>query len=105
MTYYQKAWHGSGARFDRFDLGYLFSGEGEIAHGWGLYFAKNKKTAQKYKKAMEEKGIAPTLYKAEIPENKELLDEQKLFRDQDQIVQEALANAIGALPDKEKRIF
>lgn len=32
---------------------------------------------------MEEKGIAPTLYKAEIPENKELLDEQKLFRDQD----------------------
>lgn len=26
MTYYQKAWHGSGARFDRFDLGYLFSG-------------------------------------------------------------------------------
>lgn len=105
MTYYQKAWHGSGARFDRFDLGYLFSGEGQIAHGWGLYFAKNTTTAQKYKKAMEEKGIAPTLYKAEIPENKELLDEQKLFRDQDQIVQEALANAIGALPDKEKRIF
>lgn len=54
---------------------------------------------------MEEKGIAPTLYKAEIPENKELLDEQKLFRDQDRRVQEAMANAIGALPDKEKRIF
>ena len=47
--FYQSAWHGSPHDFDTFDLGAIGSGEGNQAHGWGLYFAKNKEVAQAYK--------------------------------------------------------
>ena len=47
--YYQSAWHGSPHDFDKFDLGAIGTGEGNQAHGWGLYFAKNKEVAQAYK--------------------------------------------------------
>lgn len=47
--YAQAAWHGSPHDFDEFDLGAIGSGEGNQAHGWGLYFAKNKEVAQAYK--------------------------------------------------------
>ena len=47
--YAQIAWHGSPHDFDEFDLGAIGSGEGNQAHGWGLYFAKNKEVAQAYK--------------------------------------------------------
>ena len=48
-VYHQSAWHGSPHDFDTFDLGAIGSGEGNQAHGWGLYFAKNKEVAQAYK--------------------------------------------------------
>ena len=47
--YYQTAWHGSPHDFDEFDLGAIGTGEGNQAHGWGLYFAKNREVAQAYK--------------------------------------------------------
>lgn len=47
--YAQAAWHGSPYDFDEFDLGAIGSGEGNQAHGWGLYFAKNREVAQAYK--------------------------------------------------------
>lgn len=47
--YYQSAWHGSPHDFDTFDLGAIGTGEGNQAHGWGLYFAKNREVAQAYK--------------------------------------------------------
>ena len=47
--YYQAAWHGSPHDFDKFDLGAIGTGEGNQAHGWGLYFAKNREVAQAYK--------------------------------------------------------
>nr|DAF68614.1 MAG TPA: crystallin beta/gamma motif-containing protein [Caudoviricetes sp.] len=47
--YYQAAWHGSPHDFDTFDLGAIGTGEGNQAHGWGLYFAKNREVAQAYK--------------------------------------------------------
>lgn len=47
--YAQAAWHGSPHNFDEFDLGAIGSGEGNQAHGWGLYFAKNKKIAENYR--------------------------------------------------------
>ena len=47
--YYQAAWHGSPHNFDEFDLGAIGSGEGNQAHGWGLYFAKDKKIAENYR--------------------------------------------------------
>lgn len=49
QTYNQLAWHGSPHDFDEFDLGAIGSGEGNQAHGWGLYFAKNREVAQAYK--------------------------------------------------------
>ena len=47
--YYQSAWHGSPHDFNEFDLGAIGTGEGNQAHGWGLYFAKNREVAQAYK--------------------------------------------------------
>ena len=49
QTYNQLAWHGSPHDFDEFDLGAIGTGEGNQAHGWGLYFAKNREVAQAYK--------------------------------------------------------
>ena len=47
--YNQKAYHGSPYTFDRFDLGAIGTGEGRQAHGWGLYFAKDRKVAANYR--------------------------------------------------------
>lgn len=50
--YYQSAYHGTPHSFERFDLGAIGTGEGAQAHGWGLYFAANKKTAERYKEKL-----------------------------------------------------
>ena len=47
--YHQKAYHGSPYTFDHFDLGAIGTGEGNQAHGWGLYFAKDRKIAKAYR--------------------------------------------------------
>lgn len=54
--FYQSAWHGSPYDFDKFDLGSIGSGEGNQVHGWGLYFAKNKKVSVAYKDVLGAKG-------------------------------------------------
>lgn len=54
--FYQSAWHGSPYDFDKFDLGAIGSGEGNQVHGWGLYFAKNKKVSVAYKDVLGAKG-------------------------------------------------
>jgi hypothetical protein len=56
QTYNQSAWHGSPYDFDKFDLGAIGSGEGNQVHGWGLYFAKNKKVSVAYKDVLGAKG-------------------------------------------------
>ena len=43
--YNQTAYHGSPFKFKKFDLGAIGTGEGAQAHGWGLYFAKDRKIA------------------------------------------------------------
>lgn len=50
--YYQSAYHGTPHSFEQFDLGAIGTGEGAQAHGWGLYFAANKKTAERYKEKL-----------------------------------------------------
>lgn len=51
--YYQAAYHGSPHVFERFDLGAIGTGEGNQAHGWGLYFAADKKIAdERYRKRL-----------------------------------------------------
>lgn len=51
----QRAWHGSPYEFDSFDLGAMGSGEGNQAHGWGLYFAKDKRISEAYKEYFGDK--------------------------------------------------
>ena len=44
-----KAWHGSGAVFDKFDVQYMGTGEGAQVFGWGMYAAENKQVGQAYR--------------------------------------------------------
>lgn len=105
-TFNQKAYHGSGAVFDKFDLGYLGKGTGNIMHGWGLYFAKNKRIAETYKKEVSKKdGTQASLYEVEVPDNKHLLDEQKTFGEQPKSVQKNFVEAIKNLDDEQMKLF
>ena len=54
--FHQSAWHGSPHDFDTFDLGAIGTGEGAQAHGWGLYFAQDRKTSEGYKEILSGKG-------------------------------------------------
>jgi hypothetical protein len=45
---YQKAWHGSPHKHDRFSTDYIGTGEGAQAFGWGLYFTENEMIARDY---------------------------------------------------------
>lgn len=49
---YQRAWHASPHIFDQFSLDHIGTGEGAQAHGWGLYFAKLRKVAERYRNAL-----------------------------------------------------
>ena len=51
-TLEQSAWHGSPHIFDYFSLDAIGTGEGAQVHGWGLYFAKNRTTAGRYKRKL-----------------------------------------------------
>ena len=51
--FYQTAWHGSPYDFEHFDLGAMGSGEGMQVHGWGLYFAKDRKISEGYKDSLK----------------------------------------------------
>lgn len=55
-TFEQSAWHGTPHDFDAFDLGAIGTGEGAQAHGWGLYFAQDRKTSEGYKEILSGKG-------------------------------------------------
>lgn len=55
---FQLAYHGTPHRFDKFTLDHIGAGEGNQAHGWGLYFAQERGTGEKYKTGL---GITITL--------------------------------------------
>ena len=103
--YYQRAWHGSGMDFNEFNLKKALTGAGDMVHGWGIYTAKNKKTAQAYKKHAESKGLPSYLYEVDIPENKNLLAEEKRYEEQPPEIQEKLARTISDLPDSQQKTF
>lgn len=93
--YEQRAFHGSPYTFDTFDLGAIGKGEGNQAHGWGLYFAKDRNVSEAYKTALKGKGnSSDRLYEVEIPENDVLLDEQKTIGEQPQKIQDAIMNML-----------
>lgn len=51
-AYAQTAYHGSPFKFDRFTLDHIGAGAGTQRHGYGLYFAMNRKTAESYRDAL-----------------------------------------------------
>ena len=60
--FYQSAWHGSPHDFVEFLLSAIGTGEGAQAHGWGLYFAKAKKTAASYRERLSSKNELEIVY-------------------------------------------
>lgn len=54
---FQIVWHGSPHKFVKFDLGAIGTGEGAQAHGWGLYFAQDRKVAERYKDYLSESNV------------------------------------------------
>lgn len=48
-VFFQSAYHGTPHSFEQFDLGAIGTGEGAQAHGWGLYFAADRKIADEYR--------------------------------------------------------
>ena len=103
--YAQRAWHGSGMDFNEFNLEKALTGAGDMVHGWGIYTAKNKKTAQAYKKHAKNKGLPSYLYEVDIPEDTNLLAEEKRYQEQPPKIQEKLAKTISDLPNERKKVF
>ena len=105
--YYQSAWHGSPHDFDTFDLGAIGTGEGNQVHGWGLYFAKDKKVSDLYRRELSlihdvDKG---TLFKVDVPDTKTMIDEQQSLNILSKETKQNLNAAINALPEQEKEVF
>ena len=106
--YYQSAWHGSPHDFDTFDLGAIGTGEGNQAHGWGLYFAKKKSVSRNYQKELSKRlgTTNPKLFKVEIPDEKTMLDEDKYFKEQNKDVVSKIVSAVNDLDiDKRKSLL
>lgn len=106
--YYQSAWHGSPHDFDTFDLGAIGTGEGNQAHGWGLYFAKKKSVSRNYQKELAKRlgTTNPKLFKVEIPDQKTMLDEDKYFKEQNKDVIDKIVLATNNLDiDKRKALL
>ncbi len=106
--YYQSAWHGSPHDFDEFDLGAIGTGEGNQAHGWGLYFAKKKSVSRNYQKELAKRlGTTDSkLFKVEIPDQKTMLDEDKYFKEQNKDVIDKIVLATNGLDvDKRKALL
>lgn len=56
-VYNQSAYHGTPHSFEQFDLGAIGTGEGNQAHGYGLYFAADRKIADNYRKMLTGKYL------------------------------------------------
>ena len=104
--YAQKAYHGTGYEFTKFDLGAIGTGSDATLHGWGLYFAKDKTIASRYRKNVSDKlGTNGKLFTVDIPENKDLLHENYSFKSQEEKVKEKIISAINHLSTSEKLNF
>lgn len=105
--YYQAAWHGSPHDFDKFDLGAIGSGEGNQAHGWGLYFAKDKKVSKLYKEVLSkaQDSNKSSLFKVEIPNETELLPEQYPISGYSRYVRDSLKNGLHKMSEEQLERF
>ena len=105
--YYQSAWHGSPHDFDTFDLGAIGTGEGNQVHGWGLYFAKDKKVSKQYKDVLSklQGSNKSSLFKVEIPNETELLPEQYPISGYGRYVRDRLKNGLHKMSDEQLERF
>lgn len=105
--YYQSAWHGSPHDFDKFDLGAIGTGEGNQAHGWGLYFAKDKKVSKLYKEVLSKAqgSNKSSLFKVEIPNETELLPEQYPISGYSRYVKDSLKNGLHKMSEEQLERF
>ena len=105
--YYQSAWHGSPHDFDTFDLGAIGTGEGNQAHGWGLYFAKDKKVSKQYKDVLSklQGSNKSSLFKVEITNETELLPEQHPISGYGRYVRDSLKNGLHKMSDEQLERF
>lgn len=69
----QTAYHGTPHRFDDFSLEHIGTGEGAQAHGWGLYFAQDRKVSEDYRNRLRTGRSRGQLFEVDIPENDVLL--------------------------------
>lgn len=105
--YYQAAWHGSPHDFNEFDLGAIGTGEGNQAHGWGLYFAKDKKVSKLYKDVLSkaQSSNKSSLFKVEIPNETELLPEQYPISGYSRYVRDSLKNGLHKMSEEQLERF
>lgn len=105
--YAQAAWHGSPHDFDEFDLGAIGSGEGNQAHGWGLYFAKDKKVSKLYKEVLSKAqgSNKSSLFKVEIPNETELLPEEYPISGYSRYVRDSLKNGLHKMSEEQLERF
>ena len=106
-VYHQSAWHGSPHDFDTFDLGAIGTGEGNQAHGWGLYFAKDKKVSKLYKEVLSKAqgSNKSSLFKVEIPNETELLPEQYPISGYSRYVRDSLKNGLHKMSEEQLERF
>ena len=106
-VYHQSAWHGSPHDFDEFDLGAIGTGEGNQVHGWGLYFAKDKKVSKQYKDVLSklQGSNKSSLFKVEIPNETELLPEQYPISGYGRYVRDSLKNGLHKMSDEQLERF
>lgn len=106
-VYHQSAWHGSPHDFDTFDLGAIGTGEGNQVHGWGLYFAKDKKVSKQYKDVLSklQGSNKSSLFKVEIPNETELLPEQYPISGYSRYVRDSLKNGLHKMSDEQLERF
>lgn len=92
------AYHGSPARFEKFDPSKIGTGEGAQKYGFGLYFSSSPDVAGKYRlKAGPDGG---SFYTVEIPDGviDNMLDWDAPIKEQPQAIQE-LGKAVGLDPE------
>ena len=113
-VYAQSAWHGSPHDFVEFLLSAIGTGEGAQAHGWGLYFAQNRRTSEEYKKrlakitqeyyAYDGKGYNEYDYKDPISQALSLFKNRGGLSTDGKIIAENLSTFIKESRAKAKRL-
>ena len=104
-VYKQTAWHGSPYDFEKFDSSFNLSGEGMNNHGWGLYFAKDRKPANEYKTLLNKENGESRLYKVNIPENDAMIEEDVPFVKFPDKVKRGIEKAFESLNGEQRAIF